>query len=387
MNIKKILILNTYLPTLGGGEKHMGDMCKFLETKYKDAVIDILVFNYGNVNVHDKKYITIEDLNERFSIKLERTRIKKLDIKRSINKYIHNENKKLIEKQSEGYDIFINFQSGSKELGRAKFNVYSCMFPPKKDLKNYRDSEKIGMGFCKSYNKFISNSEYTNYWLKEYWPEVENTLVIYPAVYSENEIKDRYKEDRKKNIILSVGRFFTRGHNKKQLELALFYKNNKNKFKDYELHLVGALMDCRENREYVNKIIEISKNENIFIYTNIGFSDLIELYTEAKFFWHGTGYNEDENLMPEKMEHFGITTVEAMSYGVVPIVIKRGGQVEIVNEGISGFFWESEYDCIDKTLLLMSDEKKRKEMAKEAVIRSKCFSLERFYENLEEVFK
>ena len=31
MSIKKVLVLNPYIPTLGGGEKHMGYMCQFIE--------------------------------------------------------------------------------------------------------------------------------------------------------------------------------------------------------------------------------------------------------------------------------------------------------------------------------------------------------------------
>lgn len=29
--MKKVLVLNPYLPTMGGGEKHMGYLCKFIE--------------------------------------------------------------------------------------------------------------------------------------------------------------------------------------------------------------------------------------------------------------------------------------------------------------------------------------------------------------------
>jgi len=31
MKNSKVLILNPYLPTLGGGEKHMGYLCQFIE--------------------------------------------------------------------------------------------------------------------------------------------------------------------------------------------------------------------------------------------------------------------------------------------------------------------------------------------------------------------
>ena len=44
---------------------------------------------------------------------------------------------------------------------------------------------------------------------------------------------------------------------------------------------------------------------------------------------------------PERFEHFGITTVEAMAYGCVPIVPALGGQLEIVGDGRNGRLWRS----------------------------------------------
>jgi len=37
------------------------------------------------------------------------------------------------------------------------------------------------------------------------------------------------------------------------------------------------------------------------------------------------------------LEHFGITTVEAMAAGCVPLVYDSGGQAEIVSSGYNGY--------------------------------------------------
>jgi glycosyltransferase involved in cell wall biosynthesis len=47
--------------------------------------------------------------------------------------------------------------------------------------------------------------------------------------------------------------------------------------------------------------------------------------------------HEDLERFPERAEHFGIATLEAMAFGCVPIVIRAGGQSEIVEDGRSGF--------------------------------------------------
>lgn len=81
MNIKKVLVLNPYIPTLGGGEKHMGYMCQFIEKYYNyDVRIDILVHNYNEVDIHAEDYVTIDDINNQFGLALKNTHIRKLDI-------------------------------------------------------------------------------------------------------------------------------------------------------------------------------------------------------------------------------------------------------------------------------------------------------------------
>ena len=68
INKIKILILNPYLPTLGGGEKNMGYLCKFLEQFYKDVEIDILTMNYNNIDISSIDYPNIELLQKKFNI-------------------------------------------------------------------------------------------------------------------------------------------------------------------------------------------------------------------------------------------------------------------------------------------------------------------------------
>jgi len=184
----------------------------------------------------------------------------------------------------------------------------------------------------------------------------------------------------KKNIILSVGRFFPSAHSKNQLEMVRFFINNENKLNGYEYHLAGSISNLKEDQEYLRKIKKISsKSNNVIIHENCKYEDLMELYAQAKVFWHATGFGVNEEQMPEKMEHFGITTVEAMSYGVVPIVIQKGGQSEIVIEGVNGFLWKNEEECIEKTRKIIKEDKMRTVMAQKAVERSKRFSTERFY--------
>lgn len=395
MKVSKVLILNPYLPTLGGGEKHMGYLCQFIEEYYNyDVDIDILVHNYNEIDVHSKDYVTIDDINKQFGLQLKKTKIRKIDLVMPKNRKESFDNKAMVENITKEYDLFINFMFLSKHIGKAKKNMYQCMFPPHRFASELRKSiaDKIiskyfDKRFFNSYDSIVSNSEYTNHWLATYWKPDRKECVIYPPVFAEKEIEGRYDESRKENIIISCGRFFVAAHSKKQLEMVQFFVNNNEVFKNYEYHLVGAVSNLPADLEYLDKIKKLASTvNNVFVHENCKYEELMDLYSRAKIFWHGTGYGVDENKEPEKMEHFGITTVEAMSYGVVPVVINKGGQKETVEDGVNGFRWNNEKECVNASKKLIDDDNLRMKMAKISAERSKDYSIEEFYNRHREVF-
>lgn len=391
--MKKVLILNPYLSTLGGGEKHMGYFCRSLEHYYHGSVcIDILVFNTYGVDVYAKDYVTIEDLNRQFGLKLQRTKIKKIDLGFSKNRLEWMQNKKEVEKISKRYDLFVNFMFLSRHIGRAKVNIYECFFPPKRFAQEWKGLKKLlgiyyDFAFYHSYSRFISNSMYTNHWLAQYWKAGRKNTVICPPVFLEHEIQGRYQEAAKKNVIISVGRFFVGTHSKKQLSMVQFFARHAEKFLDYEYHLVGAVSEKQEDVAYLKQVKDAAAlSKHIYIHENCSYKELLSLYKAAKIFWHSTGYGEDEDLEPEKMEHFGITTVEAMSFGAVPVVINKGGQKETVEEGVHGYRWDTEEECVEKTCQLINNNALRTAMANKCVKAAKKYSIEVFHKLNQEVF-
>ncbi len=142
-------------------------------------------------------------------------------------------------------------------------------------------------------------------------------LVFPPINFSEIE--------RKENVILAVDRLVA---DKCILEMISAYKLLPYEIRSQYKFVIIGNTDTRE-LEYYNRVIEESKKYDIEIYCNVPYEDLLKWYKKSKFFWHAKGYGVPEND-PEKMEHFGMTTVEAMISGCVPIVINKAGQREIV---------------------------------------------------------
>jgi glycosyltransferase involved in cell wall biosynthesis len=388
----RVLILNPYLPTFGGGEKHMGYLCKFIENYYKDVSIDILVHNYNNVDIHSEDYPTIEKLNERFGLELKKTTILKFDLPKAMTLQDHFRNKRRIEEVTKKYDLFINFMFFSKHEGKAKRNIYVCMFPPKKyefdSLAKKVAGKYLDYRFKKSYSHFITNSYFTNHWMEFIWRTGKKNRMIYPPVFSNSIIEERKSiSEERKNIILSVGRFFVGAHNKKQDYLLEFFIKNEDRFANWEFHLVGAVSTAEQDIKYLENLKELaSGKKNVHFHVNCTYQELEELYRNAKIFWHATGFGENDNEFPEKMEHFGITTAEAMSYGVVPVVINKGGQTEIVENGVSGYLWSNEEELLQHTVKLISDESLLKEMSTQCFARATHFTIEKFFARNKEIF-
>ena len=120
---------------------------------------------------------------------------------------------------------------------------------------------------------------------------------------------------------------------------------------------------------------------NLRVARNLSHEELQNLYGSSLIFWHAMGFGKSDEK-PELFEHFGMTTVEAMSAGCVPVVFGRGGQAEIVRHGVDGFTWTDPADLIKYTKMLLSDEPLRRRMSGQATERAKTYSKEIMEERL-----
>jgi GT2 family glycosyltransferase len=306
-HFRHFAVYNSFWNSKGGGEYHAGVIAEALQ-------------NIGLVDLICEQQFSIGDLEQQF--KLDLSRCRKVIVPPT--ELHHNE---CVTGQ---YELFVNSTFGSDLVSHARRSFYVVSFPFR-----LNDRAAGANRFVGSYDLFLANSDYTKAWCERFWRVRAETL--YPSV---TEVDRNAGLKVKKKVILNVGRFFWSGHNKKQRELVQSFKELLNDGlldSEWKLVLAGQVESGQES--YFDAVRKLAGGLPVELHPNIPREELSKLYAEAAIYWHATGLGEDLDSFPERAEHFGITTLEAIASGCIPIVIQAGGQPEIVREGRDGYLF------------------------------------------------
>lgn len=375
---KTAAIYDPYLDTLGGGERYCLTVAELL---IKNGwAVDL--FWSGDRNI-------IEKASARFSLVLKGLKIQP-DIFLQPEKHlactedtnIHSsvktptniskslKNISYRKKATRHYDVLFYLSDGSIPLLFSKKNFLHIQAPL---IENHTLANKFKLSRI---NKCICNSNFTASFYKKY-PSYK-TVVIYPPVDVDKFINKQSKD----NVILSVGRFDNILNSKKQDILIQAFKEIYHQNKQWKLILAGGSMVSETKNNYLNHLKYLSKNFPIELIINPSFTELTHLYQKSKIYWHAAGYGVDQVLHPEFTEHFGISVVEAMAAGCVPLVVNKGGLPEIVVSKQNGYIWENIEQLTSKTQLLINNSDLLKGLSIRAVLDSSKFSKKHFEKHL-----
>jgi glycosyltransferase involved in cell wall biosynthesis len=225
--------------------------------------------------------------------------------------------------------------------------------------------------WTRSYGALVSNSEFTRGWVDRWWGT--DSDVLFPPVTMHEPAA------AKEPVILNVGRFFAaeHGHSKKQLELVKAFRRLCDRgTRGWTLHLVGGCADS--GRGYFEQVRQAAEGYPVELHPNARGDELEALYGAASIYWHASGLGENPGKHPARLEHFGITTAEAMSAGAVPVVIGLAGQLETVRHGVDGYHFTTLDGLCAQTEALIRDEGLRATMSASACRRARDFSVEAF---------
>ena len=182
-------------------------------------------------------------------------------------------------------------------------------------------------------------------------------------MYNPMTIKTDYSQDYfpfKKKQLLYVGRMDK--HSKRVDRMVDAWEVLSKKYPDWNFVLVGDGPHLDELRPEVQR----RKIERVEF---TGFEDPIEYYKDSQIF-----------ILTSDLEGFGLVVVEAMSYGVIPVVYGNYSSIfEIIDSGENGFITSVPYsrtETVAAISRLIEDRELRRKMSVEAQRKSKVFDLE-----------
>ena len=358
----KICIFHPHLNNFGGGELVALNIAKALSKKH-----DVEILSSFKVN---KQY-----LEKFFSFDLSGIDIKVSKLGSWIHKLpsLHSYKDSLefrFLNYLNEYDLVIDTFTNGWFTYKLKCKTICYVHFPyfeqrKKGWKSITNPILIDAEHAFKYDKIVCNSKFTQKYLQKLINKQVD--VIYPPVET-----SKIKKLKKENIVVTVGRFSE--DKKHEIMIEAFKKLNIGSF---QFHLIGSFQENNllYSADYLKKLKRMAAGHKIFFHTNMEHNKVLEFLSKSKIYWHARGYDETN---PSQYENFGITTVEAMAAGCVPVVINKGAQPEIVQHNKNGLVWATSAELIKYTIELIKNSEKMGKLSKEAIKSSKKYSKEKF---------
>ena len=272
---------------IGGGEKYLLDICNYFKTV--------------------KKCIVVIEVNENTAVAL-----------KTINSIIGSADSIVLFPYNTPFpfqlvpDYFFNMENSTYPTVMAKgvTNIYHCQFP-------FSVNNKC-KDYLSSYDHIILNSEFTksNYVLNVPEPEKSKIAVLYPSCMS-LELDKSFKQE---NTFVVCGRIFEynhHAHNKNFDKVIKAFNASTNR--SYTLHVIGACY----SEPWLAHLKKLSK-ENVRFHINCTDEEKIRVLKGSKFIINATGFGRDKIKEAYSYEHFGISIVEGLAHGCIPITVDGG---------------------------------------------------------------
>jgi glycosyltransferase involved in cell wall biosynthesis len=373
----KVGIYNPYIfSTFGGGEKYTLDL---LNTLSENDNYDIYL-----ITKKQPKFKDLLRIRKYFLSQLDtRIRLKIISLEKYYDDFYLNI-RNFIGYLTRKFDLFINFEFPTFIKPLSKRSIYVMQQPPYIYLHKIIPLERV----INNYSAIVVYSNFVRSVVEAvYYNLLPHVEIIYPGVPFNSLIK--YSADigaEEDDIIINIGRFISRkillpSNNKCQDYLINAFNDLYSKYHPIKLrlYLTGSLDNRRENIKFFEYCLNIRKTPSITLIPNISPDLLRRLLMQAKVYWHATGAcKSKKNIQPAEFESFGISIIEAMAFGAVPVAYYIGGSAEIIQHGINGFLFRNKEELIEYTLKIITSKKLFKQLSNNAKERVKDFDIKIF---------
>jgi glycosyltransferase involved in cell wall biosynthesis len=359
------------LHLIGGGEKYGCTMANALQDEFEVTLI-----------AH--RPVALDDLMTWYDIDLSRCRVKVMPLEffaargdglinpdlvsaRTVNPFF------AVSRESGNYDFFVNNSMMEMVYPLANVPLFVCHFPERPRGPYF---------YAQHYRHLIFNSLYTAEWIRKKWGISPNHH-IYPPVDME---PAPGRPPAKENVILSVARYESGGSKQQAEMIAAFSRllaGAPAELRGWRLVLCGGSDSPNPYLDRLRRMLESQPGLPVELRVNIPLGELKREYARAAIFWHFCGLGRNN---PAHVEHFGMSTVEAMQNGCLPIVFDGGGQREIVEEGKSGFRFAAMGELLARTRLAVRDPSLRRRLGQAARRRGAEFTRAAFAGKVKALF-
>ncbi|RLE55402.1 MAG: hypothetical protein DRJ40_08085 [Thermoprotei archaeon] len=228
----------------------------------------------------------------------------------------------------------------------------------------YFEPYKVGMEFLSSEVKrclMVTNSSFTAEQIRKYLGV--NPIVVHPPVAVGKFLKLADREDREDTVV-TVARY----SRVKRLELVPLVAS---RCRDVTFVIIGSAYSD-ESYQVLNTLMRLRRKlnlRNLKLLVNVPEKLKLGILSRAKVYLHTM-----------VREHFGISVVEAMASGLVPVVHRSGGTwTDVLDCGRYGFGYETIDECVEAVYRALDNYSKLRGIC---VARSLEFSERRFKQRM-----
>lgn len=328
--MKHLALYSPYIPKhSGGGERYLLSIAEVLSRSHHT----VLLVPFTQLEESKKALSRYEKI---FGLDLSRLLVEVTEIGSRKSPLTTYQNTKK-------FDVLFAITDGSIFPSGAKHAYLIAQVPWTRSLSL---SEKLKLH---TWTKILVYSNFVRDILEKSW-NTKKVNVLSPYV----DLQD-FTPGKKEKLIISTARFFahSQSNSKRQDVLVDAFKELVDRYhpKGWQLSLLGSVDPNPDSHTFVSDLKKRARGYPVSIHTDITYDVLRAYYARASLYWHAAGYEVNEHKHPENTEHFGITTLEAMASGAIPLVVPKGGQVEIVND--PSLFWETPEELVSKANFLM----------------------------------
>jgi hypothetical protein len=293
---ERVGIYSPYDYLIGGGEYYLSMLIKFL---IKCGAKHVHFYNHSGEKMFKNTLM-------RFFTPAEISIIKKCHIHDIVDNHTYDY---FIEMGNQQYPILTKRKI-------SKTFIYHCQFPfdhynPKVNIKQMNNVDYI-----------LLNSDYTQKYYKKklHNKDYHKLIVNYPACFKKQLPNKKIKEP---NTFVMIGRIHEPNmgaHNKCHLDIIKIFRKLISHNIPFKLYIIGTI----QNVKYYNYLKSLEIKDHIIIIGDCLEEKKHEIIDKCQYHIHATGINLKEQNRCFSFEHFGISTIECINRGCIPICVNGG---------------------------------------------------------------